>query len=155
MGGAGWIAWQAWRDWDPQASPVGLGLAAVFILGMARAVRYCFSPRRTLIDAPDAMEGTVGDLLPRAGQPNCCPFVRTPATPSRSSAMHEVAKVIEVIGTSSTGIEDAIQTAVKRASKTVDNLQWFEVTEIRGALNGGAVDRYQVMLKIGFGLTDD
>ena len=68
---------------------------------------------------------------------------------------NEVAKVIEVIGTSSTGIEDAIQTAVKRAIKTVDNLQWFEVTEIRGALNGGAVDRYQVMLKIGFGLTDD
>jgi dodecin len=68
---------------------------------------------------------------------------------------HEVAKVIEVIGTSPNGIEDAIQTAVARASKTVDNLQWFEVTELRGALNGGAVDRYQVMLKIGFGLTDD
>jgi dodecin len=68
---------------------------------------------------------------------------------------NEVAKVIEVIGTSSSGIEDAIQTAIARASKTVDNLQWFEVTELRGALSGGAVDRYQVMLKIGFGLTDD
>lgn len=68
---------------------------------------------------------------------------------------HEVAKVIEVVGTSPAGIEVAIQTAVARASKTVDNLQWFEVTEIRGALSGGAVDRYQVMLKIGFGLSDD
>jgi flavin-binding protein dodecin len=68
---------------------------------------------------------------------------------------HEVAKVIEVVGTSPTGIEDAIQTAIARASKTVDNLQWFEVTELRGALSGGKVDRYQVMLKLGFGLTDD
>ena len=69
--------------------------------------------------------------------------------------MHDVAKVIEVIGTSPSGIEDAIQTAVARASKTVENLQWFQVTEIRGALKGDAVDRYQVMLKIGFGLNDD
>jgi dodecin len=69
--------------------------------------------------------------------------------------MHQVAKIIEVGGTSPSGIEDAIKTAVARASKTVDNLQWFEVTEVRGALNGGTVDRYQVMLKIGFGLTDD
>jgi flavin-binding protein dodecin len=69
--------------------------------------------------------------------------------------MNQVAKVIEVVGTSSSGIEDAIQTAVARASETVENLQWFHVTEIRGALSGGAVDRYQVMLKIGVGLNDD
>jgi dodecin len=68
---------------------------------------------------------------------------------------NHVAKVIEVIGTSETGIEDAITTAIARASDTVENLQWFQVTEIRGALSGGAVDRYQVMLKIGFGLNDD
>lgn len=69
--------------------------------------------------------------------------------------MNHVAKVIEVIGTSETGIEDAVQTAIARASKTVENLQWFQVTEIRGALNGEAVERYQVMMKIGFGLEDD
>jgi dodecin len=69
--------------------------------------------------------------------------------------VNHVAKVIEVIGTSETSIEDAIKGAIARASKTVDNLQWFEVREVRGALNGGAVDRYQVMLKIGFGLLDD
>jgi len=70
--------------------------------------------------------------------------------------MNNVAKIIEVVGTSETGIEDAIKGAVARASKTVDNLQWFEVTEIRGALNGGgAIERFQVMLKIGFGLNDD
>ena len=50
--------------------------------------------------------------------------------------MNDVAKVIEVIGTSESGIEDAVRTAVSRAARTVENLQWFEVTEIRGALNG-------------------
>lgn len=69
--------------------------------------------------------------------------------------MSDVAKVIEVVGTSDTGIEDAIRGAIERASSTIDNLQWFEVTEIRGALDGSAISRFQVMLKIGFGLTDD
>lgn len=69
--------------------------------------------------------------------------------------MNNVAKVIEVVGTSDVGIEDAIKGAVSRASKTVENLQWFEVQEIRGALEGGEVQRFQVMLKIGFGLNDD
>ncbi len=69
--------------------------------------------------------------------------------------MNDVAKVIEVIGTSKESIDDAISGAIERASKTVDNLQWFHVTEIRGALDGGKIDRFQVMLKIGFGLNDD
>lgn len=69
--------------------------------------------------------------------------------------MNEVAKIIEVIGTSNDSVEDAIRGAIGRASKTVENLQWFQVTEIRGALNGSSIDRFQVMLKIGFGLNDD
>lgn len=69
--------------------------------------------------------------------------------------MGDVAKVIEVIGTSESGIEDAIRGAISRASKTIDNLQWFQVTEIRGALDGEQVERFQVILKIGFGLNDD
>lgn len=68
---------------------------------------------------------------------------------------NNVSKVIEVIGTSEEGLEDAISGAIARASKTVENLQWFEVKEIRGALDGGNIKRYQVMLKIGFGLNDD
>ncbi len=69
---------------------------------------------------------------------------------------NHVAKVIEVVGTSDTSIEDAIQTALARTAKTVKNLQWFHVTELRGSLtNDGEVDRYQVMLRIGFGLNDD
>ena len=69
---------------------------------------------------------------------------------------NHVAKVIEVVGTSGKSIEDAIQTALARTAKTVKNLQWFHVTELRGSLtDDGAVDRYQVILRIGFGLNDD
>ena len=52
-------------------------------------------------------------------------------------------------------IEDAIQGAITRAAKTLNNLQWFQVTEVRGAISDQKLDRYQVMLKIGFGLDDD
>ena len=68
--------------------------------------------------------------------------------------MNNVAKVIEVVGTSDTSIEDAIRGAITRASDTIENLQWFHVTEIRGALDGKSIERFQVMLKIGFGLND-
>lgn len=69
---------------------------------------------------------------------------------------HHVGKVTEVVGTSPTSIEDAINTALERTSKTVKNLQWFHVSEIRGALTeDGQVERYQVMMRIGFGLNDD
>lgn len=69
--------------------------------------------------------------------------------------MNNVAKIIEVVGTSDSSVEDAIRGAISRASKTVDNLQWFQVTEIRGALDGDSIERFQVMMKIGFGLNDD
>ena len=69
--------------------------------------------------------------------------------------MEQVAKVIEVVGTSSESLEGAIRVAISRASNTIDNLQWFKVEEIRGALKGEAIDRFQVVLKIGFGLLDD
>ena len=69
--------------------------------------------------------------------------------------MNAVAKVIEIVGTSETGLEDAIQGAIARASETIENLQWFHVTEIRGALNGGTIERYQVIMKVGFGLNDE
>lgn len=69
--------------------------------------------------------------------------------------MNHVAKIIEVVGTSDTSIEDAIQGAISRASETIQGLQWFQVTELRGAISDQKIDRYQVMLKIGFGLNDD
>jgi flavin-binding protein dodecin len=65
-----------------------------------------------------------------------------------------VYKKIEVIGISKTGIEDAIQAAVKRAHATLEKVSWFEVQEVRGHIDDeGKVSEYQVLLKIAFKLT--
>lgn len=63
-----------------------------------------------------------------------------------------VYKKIEVVGTSSEGLEAAIRNAVSRASRTVHALRWFEVAEIRGAITNDAVEQFQVTLRIGFKL---
>ncbi|TVV76824.1 dodecin [Sphingomonas solaris] len=65
-----------------------------------------------------------------------------------------VAKVIEVVGTSDESIEKAIETAVERTAESVRNLRWFQMTELRGHIADGKVERYQVMLKIGFALDE-
>lgn len=61
-----------------------------------------------------------------------------------------VYKIVELVGSSPTGIEDAIQTAIARASTTIDNIRWFEVLETRGHVEGGKVSHYQVTIKVGF-----
>ena len=61
-----------------------------------------------------------------------------------------VYKIVELVGSSPTGIEDAIQGAVARASSTIDNIRWFEVLETRGHVDGGKVSHYQVTIKVGF-----
>lgn len=62
-----------------------------------------------------------------------------------------VYSVSEIVGSSPDSIEDAIQKALARARKTLRNLDWFEVTEIRGHLSReGTVEHYQVALKLGF-----
>ena len=63
-----------------------------------------------------------------------------------------VYKLIELVGTSQESVTDAIQNALDRASATVRNLKWFEVTEIRGGIADGKVAHYQVTLKAGFTL---
>ncbi|MBS1245999.1 MAG: hypothetical protein H6R47_198 [Proteobacteria bacterium] len=63
-----------------------------------------------------------------------------------------VYKVVEIVGSSSKGTDDAIQNAIARASKTLKNLDWFEVVETRGHLANGKIGHYQVTLKIGFRL---
>ena len=65
-----------------------------------------------------------------------------------------VYRVIEITGSSGKSIEDAIQTAVGRASRTLRNLRWFEVVQTRGHLEGGKIQHYQVTLKIGFTIDD-
>jgi hypothetical protein len=68
--------------------------------------------------------------------------------------MRHVYKVIDIVGSSDTSIEDAIAGAVERASRTLKNLRWFEVVQTRGHIEEGRVHHYQVMLKLGFTLAD-
>ena len=66
-----------------------------------------------------------------------------------------VYKTIELTGSSTSGIQDAITTAIGRASKTLHNLRWFEVSDVRGEIHGDKVAHYQVTLKVGFTLDEN
>ena len=63
-----------------------------------------------------------------------------------------VYKSIELTGSSTVSSDDAIQKAISRASNTLDNLRWFEVTQVRGQVDAGAVAHWQVTMKVGFTL---
>ncbi len=64
----------------------------------------------------------------------------------------QVYKHIELTGTSSVSIEEAVATALKRAHKTLKNLRWFQVVDTRGNLEKGRVLQWQVTIKVGFAL---
>jgi flavin-binding protein dodecin len=59
-------------------------------------------------------------------------------------------KLIELVGVSERSTEDAIQNALAQASQTLKGLSWFEVKEMRGLIEDGKVNQFQVTLKIGF-----
>ena len=63
-------------------------------------------------------------------------------------------RVTEIVGTSPDGVDQAIRNGIERAGKTLRHIDWFEVTQIRGYVEDGAVAHYQVTLKIGFRLED-
>jgi flavin-binding protein dodecin len=63
-------------------------------------------------------------------------------------------RVTEIVGTSHEGVDAAIRNAVSRASETLRHLDWFEVTEVRGQIENGRIEHYQVGLKVGFRLED-
>ena len=63
-----------------------------------------------------------------------------------------VYKIVEIVGSSPTSIEDAIERAVERAAQTLREIRWFEVVNTRGHVEGGRVGHYQVTLRIGFTL---
>jgi flavin-binding protein dodecin len=67
---------------------------------------------------------------------------------------NHVYKVVEIVGSSAESIEDAIEKAVVRASKTLRDIRWFEVASTRGHVEGGRVAHYQVTLRIGFTLDE-
>jgi hypothetical protein len=63
-------------------------------------------------------------------------------------------RVTEIVGTSTTGIDDAVRNGVRRAARTLHGLDWFEVTEVRGHIVEGEIEHFQVGLKVGFRLDD-
>ena len=60
-----------------------------------------------------------------------------------------VYSITEIVGTSTTSVDDAIKNGITTAAKTLRNLEWFEVTQIRGHLADGKVGHYQVQMKLG------
>jgi flavin-binding protein dodecin len=67
---------------------------------------------------------------------------------------HHTYRVTEIVGTSPQGIDQAIRNGVDRAAATLRELDWFEVTEIRGHIEDGSIAHYQVGLKVGFRLDE-
>ncbi len=63
-------------------------------------------------------------------------------------------RVSEIVGSSPDGIDQAIRNGISRAAETLRNLDWFEVTEIRGHLSEGRIDHFQVGMKVGFRLEE-
>jgi dodecin len=74
------------------------------------------------------------------------------AMPETTEMKDHVYKILELVGSSEKSIEDAVQNAVTRASKTVREMKWFEVVQTRGHIENGSVRHYQVALRVGFTL---
>ena len=63
-------------------------------------------------------------------------------------------KLVELVGVSENSIQEGVRNAVSRAAKTLKNVDWFEVTEIRGLVKAGKVSEFQVKVKVGFRVLD-
>ncbi len=63
---------------------------------------------------------------------------------------HHTYAVSEIVGSSETSIDDAIRSGIKTASQSLKNLEWFEVDQIRGHIEGGQVGHFQVTMRLGF-----
>jgi flavin-binding protein dodecin len=74
--------------------------------------------------------------------------------PDAIAAKDHIYKILELVGSSEKSIEDAIQNAITRASKTIREMKWFEVLETRGHIENSKVGHYQVTLRVGFTLEE-
>jgi hypothetical protein len=79
---------------------------------------------------------------------------RAHADREKGGTMDHVYKSIELTGSSTGSVDEAIRAAIAKASKTLHNLRWFEVTNVRGAIEAGAVSHFQVTMKVGFTLDE-
>ena len=64
--------------------------------------------------------------------------------------MEKIYKKVEVVGTSTESFSAAVRSAIRQASQTVEGISWFEVTELRGAVDKGEISEYQATVKLGF-----
>lgn len=79
---------------------------------------------------------------------------RSAAPAEETTVTDRTYRVTEIVGTSQQSVDAAITNGIKRASQTLRNLDWFEITQVRGHLIDGEIDHYQVGLKVGFRLED-
>ncbi len=82
------------------------------------------------------------------------PPTLSPPNPRRKTMSDHIYKKIELVGSSTESIEQAIKNALSKAGESVRNMRWFEVGEIRGHITDGTVSHYQVTVKIGFTLDE-
>ncbi len=68
---------------------------------------------------------------------------------------NRTSRVTEIVGTSPDGIDQAIRNGIERAGQTLRHIDWFEITQIRGQAKDGAVEHFQVGMKVGFRLEDE
>jgi flavin-binding protein dodecin len=106
-------------------------------------------PRLHLVVAGDV---TTSLLVPHRHVRSRRTHASRPQPTGSTEMKNHVYKILEIVGSSQTGIEDAIGTAIELAGKTVRNMDWFEVVETRGHIKDGKIGHYQVTLKIGFTL---
>src|SRR5438309_1496147 len=94
--------------------------------------------------------------LAAPGAVDCAPRPRsTGRDDHREDDMaNHVYRLSEIVGSSETGVDDAIRTALAKAAQTVRNIEWFETQSIRGQVVDGQVAHFQVALKIGFRVED-
>lgn len=89
---------------------------------------------------------------------DACEAVRAPYEGLRGHeeviVSDHVYKKVELVGSSTEGIEGAVNNAIARAEQTLDNLRWFEVVETRGDIKDGQVHHWQVTIKVGFTLSE-
>ncbi len=78
-----------------------------------------------------------------------------PHTPQEYVVSNRTYRVTEIVGTSPDGIDQAVRNGVERAALTLRHVDWFEVTQVRGQVKDGAVEHFQVGIKVGFRLEDD
>ncbi|MGW2486191.1 dodecin [Streptomyces sp. NPDC001606] len=64
-------------------------------------------------------------------------------------------RLTEIVGSSHEGVDQAIRNGIDRAGQTLRNLDWFEVTQIRGQLDNGRIEHWQVCMKVGFRIEDE